>query len=97
LTAKVYGRRPNLVDAIQVSEQTAEAVAAWADGKVRRDPQTGKLLVRLPQTTIPAVVGDWVVRDLMPDGLGPARAMRDQLFRWCFELVDGDRYRRNSA
>lgn len=96
MTAQRYQRRANEVDAIQVTEANAVHVADWADGRVDRDPQTGKLLVRLPQSTIPACVGDWVVRDVMPDGLGPARAMLDHLFTWAFTLVDGDRYERRT-
>ncbi len=84
MTAKRYGRRPNLVDAMQVSETTALEVAEWADGHVDRDRQTDKLLVRLPTSKIPATVGDWVVRDHMPDGLGPARPMLDHTFTWAF-------------
>jgi hypothetical protein len=87
LTAKVYGRRPNLVTAMQVTEETAAEVADWADGYVDRDKQTGKLLVRLPQSTIPATAGDWVVRDHLPDGLGPARPMLDHTFVWAFGPV----------
>jgi hypothetical protein len=94
VTARRFQRRANEVDAIQVTEGNAVAVAEWADGRVDREPQAGKLLVRLPQTTIPAWVGDWVVRDVMPDGLGPARAMRGTLFDWAFELKDGVRYQR---
>lgn len=94
MTAERYQRRANEVDAMQVTETNAVHVADWADGRVDREPQTQKLLVRLPQTTIPACVGDWVVRDVMPDGLGPARAMRDTLFVWAFVVKDGDRYQR---
>lgn len=84
MTAHRYGRRPNFVDAMQVSEANAVEVAEWADGRVDRDLQTWKLLVRLPQSKIPACVGDWVVRDVMPDGLGPARPMLDTVFDWAF-------------
>lgn len=94
MTAQRYQRRADEVDAMRVTEVNVVDVADWADGHVDRESQTGKLLIRLPQTTIPACVGDWVVRDVMPDGLGPARAMRDTLFVWAFELKDGDRYRR---
>jgi hypothetical protein len=94
VTAQRYQRRANEVDAMRVTEATAVQVADWAGGYVDRESQTGKLLIRLPQTTIPACIGDWVVRDVMPDGLGPARAMRDTLFDWAFQLKDGDRYRR---
>jgi hypothetical protein len=72
---------------MQVSEATAVEVADWADGYVDRDKQTGKLLVRLPQSKIPATIGDWVVRDHLPDGLGPARAMLDHTFVWAFAPV----------
>jgi hypothetical protein len=84
VTVQTYGRRPNYVDAVQVTETNAVAVAEWAGGHLARDPQTGKLLVRLPQSKIPACVGDWVVRDHMPDGLGPARPMLDNVFTWAF-------------
>lgn len=84
MTAHRYGRRPNLVDAMQVTEANAVEVADWANGHVTREPQTDKLLVRLPQSKIPATVGDWVVRDVMPDGLGPARPMLDNVFDWAF-------------
>jgi len=94
VTARRYQRRTAEVDAIRVTEANAVHVADWADGRVDRETQTGKLLIRLPQATIPACVGDWVVRDVMPDGLGPARAMRDTLFVWAFEAKEGDRYRR---
>ncbi len=90
MTAHVYGRRPNLVTAMQVSEANALEVAEWADGHVDRDRQTGKLLVRLPTSTIPATVGDWVVRDHMPDGLGPARPMLANVFTWAFCLLHED-------
>ena len=94
MTAERYQRRANEVDAIRLTEANAVHVADWADGRVDRDRQTGKLLIRLPQTTIPACVGDWVVRDVMPDGLGPARAMLDLHFTWAFVIKDGDRYQR---
>lgn len=63
-------------------------VADWADGRVDRDPQADKLLIRLPQSTIPATVGDWVLRDVMPDGLGPARPMLANVFDWAFSLAE---------
>ena len=88
MTARQYGRRPNLVDAMQVTEETALDVAEWAGGHVTRDPQTDKLLVRLPQSKIPATVGDWVVRDHLPDGLGPARPMLDNVFDWAFQISE---------
>lgn len=84
MTVQRYGRRPNYVDAIQVTEDNAVEVAEWADGHITRDPQTGKLAIRLPQSKIPACVGDWIVRDHMPDGLGPARAMLANVFDWAF-------------
>lgn len=84
MTIATYGRRPNYVDAVQVTEANAVQVAEWAGGHVTRDRQTGKLLVRLPLSKIPATVGDWVVRDHMPDGLGPARSMLDNVFSWAF-------------
>lgn len=87
MTAQRYGRRPNLVDAMQVTEATALEVAEWADGHVTRDPQTDKLLVKLPMSKIPARVGDWVVRDHLPDGLGPARPMLANVFDWAFAEV----------
>lgn len=93
MTVQRYQRRPNLVDAVRLTDANAERVADWADGRTDREPQTGKLFVRLPQTAIPAVTGDWIVRDVMPDGLGPARAMQDHLFAWCFEQ-SGGHYRR---
>ena len=90
MTAQTYGRRPNYVDAMQVSEDTALEIAEWAGGHVDRDPQTGKLLIRLPQSKIPATVGDWVVRDHLPDGLGTARPMLSNVFDWAFaEVADG--------
>lgn len=92
-----YQRRAAEVDAIRVTAANAVHIADWADGRVDRDVQTGKLLIRLPQSTIPATVGDWVVRDVMPDGLGPARAMLDNVFCWAFTLQDGDRYRRTAG
>jgi hypothetical protein len=88
VTAQVYGRRPNLVTAMQVTEANALEVAEWADGHVTRDPQTDKLLVRLPMSKIPATAGDWVVRDHLPDGLGPARPMLDHTFLWAFQLCE---------
>jgi hypothetical protein len=88
VAAQVYGRRPNLVTAMQATEDTALEVAEWADGHVDRDRQTDKLLIRLPTSKIPATVGDWVVRDHMPDGLGPARAMLANVFDWAFSQVD---------
>ncbi len=84
MTAHTYGRRPNFVDAMQVSEANALEVAEWAGGHVDRDRQTDKLLVRLPQSKIPATVGDWVVRDHLPDGLGAARPMLGNVFTWAF-------------
>lgn len=88
MTAHRYGRRPNLVDAMQVSEANAVEVADWANGHADRDPQTGKILVRLPQSKIPACVGDWVVRDVMPDGLGAARPMLANVFDWAFDSAE---------
>lgn len=93
MTAQRYQRRAAEVDAVQLTDDNAMRVADWADGRVDREPVTGKLFVRLPQTTIPACVGDWIVRDVLADGLGPARAMLDHLFRWVFEQA-GEHYRR---
>jgi hypothetical protein len=87
VTVQRYGRRSYLVDAMQVSEANAVEVADWAGGRVDRETRTGKLLIRLPQSTIPATVGDWVVRDVMPDGHGPARAMLANVFAWAFTEV----------
>lgn len=97
MTVQRYQRRAVEVDAIRVTEANAVEVADWADGRVDRDSLTSKLLVRLPQSTIPATVGDWVVRDVMPDGLGPARAMFDHVMQWAFVRVEGDRYRRTAG
>ncbi|MGI5247786.1 hypothetical protein [Dactylosporangium sp. CA-139066] len=88
MTAYRYARRPNLVDAMQVTEADAVEIADWADGHIDRDPQTGKLQIRLPQSKIPATIGDWVVRDHMPDGLGPARPMLANVFTWAFQLAE---------
>lgn len=88
MTAQRYGRRPNMVDAMRVTTANAAHVAEWADGHLDQDAQTGKLHVRLPLSKIPACVGDWVVRDVMPDGLGPARPMLDNVFVWAFALAE---------
>lgn len=84
MIAARYGRRPNYVDAVQVTDANAVEVADWAGGHITRDLQTGKLLIRLPQSKIAATVGDWIVRDHMPDGLGPARPMLANVFEWAF-------------
>lgn len=81
-----YARAPHQVEAARMvdDETHAIALAQWAGGIVDRDRQTGKLLIRLPQSKIPATPGVWIVRDVMPDGLGPARTMLDSVFVWAF-------------
>ncbi len=96
MTVQRYQRRPNLIDAVQLTDSNAARVADWADGRVDHEPQTRKLFVRLPQTTIPAVAGDWIIRDVMPGGLGHARVMQAHLFEWAFAPTGGDRYERRT-
>ncbi len=89
MTASRFQRRPAEVEAMQVTAETADQVAAWADGRVDRDKQTSKLLIRLPGTRTPGTVGDWIVRDVMPDGLSPARVMLANVMEWAYQPIPG--------
>lgn len=83
MTARRWSRRPAEVEAIQLDAGNADEVAAWADGRATVD-DLGRPVVKLPRTMIPVTVGNWAVRDVMPDGLGPARAILDHLFCYCY-------------
>jgi hypothetical protein len=83
--------RTNDVEAMQLGDNAVE-LAAWADGTVVE--AGGRIVVRLPLSAIPVTVGQWAVRDVGPDGLGPARAVLDAVMRFGYEPVDGLRYRR---
>lgn len=61
-----------------LDRDNAAEVAAFAGGRVSGD------VVRLPKTTIPVRVGEYAVRDVLPDGLSEARCMRPFLFEFCY-------------
>ena len=81
--------RTNDVEAMQLTDNHAE-LAAWADGTVVGD------VVQLPQTAIPVTRGQWAVRDIGPDGVGPARPVLDAVMQFGYVRVDGIRYRRRT-
>ncbi len=93
MTARRWSRRPSEVEAIRLDDGNADEVAEWACGRVDGDT------VRLPKTTIPVRVGEYAVRDVLPDGLGDARCMRPFLFEYCYEPLSGEprRHRRKDA
>lgn len=77
-----WRRRPAEVDAALVTEHNADQVAAWCGGTVR--DEDGATVVRLPQSTIPACVGDYVVRSVLPGGLGPAYVIKAEVHEWAY-------------
>jgi hypothetical protein len=64
-----YARKPFYVDAVRVTQNNIEDVAAWAQGEVRRDTDTGREIpyihVRvfrpLDDRQTKAFIGDWVL------------------------------------
>jgi hypothetical protein len=83
--------RTNDVEAMQLGDNAVE-LAAWADGTVVE--AGGRIVVRLPLSAIPVTVGQWAVRDVVPDGLGPARAVMDAVMVFGYRHIEGLRYRR---
>jgi hypothetical protein len=89
--------RPAEVDAIQLDDDNGPEVAEWAGGRLDADV-LGHPVVHLPATPIPVRVGDWAIRDVLPDGLGTARAMLDHLMRWAYQPIGNPRrFRRKDA
>lgn len=93
MTSHRYSRRPAEVEAIRHDEHNTAEVAAFACGRV--DQRDGHTVVRLPKTTIPVRVGDWAVRDVLPDGLGDARCMLDHIMEWGYEPTGEPRRHRH--
>lgn len=61
-----FARKPFYVDAVRVSEENIEEVAAWCQGEVLTDAEEGryiKVRVHRPQTDrqTKAFIGDWVL------------------------------------
>lgn len=84
--------RPLIVEARRLTPETADAVAAWADGTI--DHRGDLLIVRLPMAAIPVVVGDWAVRDVLDDELAAARPVLAVIFEWAYQPTGDGRYRR---
>lgn len=84
--------RPLIVEAMRLTPESALAVADWADGTV--DHRGDLLVVRLPMSAIPVVVGDWAVRDVVDGGLASARPVLDVIFEWAYQPTGDGRYRR---
>lgn len=83
--------RTNDVEAMRLGDNATE-LAAWAGGTVIE--ADGRIVVRLPLSAIPVTMGQWAVRDVVPDGLGPARAVLDAVMTFGYRHIDGLRYRR---
>jgi hypothetical protein len=64
---RFYARREPLVEAVQLTEGNAQAVAAWCDGEVRTvsDGRTMETTLHFANH-LTAFPGDWVVRDAVP-------------------------------
>jgi hypothetical protein len=77
-----WQRRPPEVDAALVTEDNADQVAAWCGGSVREED--GQTVVHLPQSVVPARVGDYVARSVLPGGLGPPYTVRAEVHEWAF-------------
>lgn len=80
--ARRYRRRPPEVDAVIVSEDRADEAAVWAGGIV--EYLAGHPVIQLPNNTT-AHVGDYLCRSVLPNGLGPAYAMRRQIFEFVYQ------------
>lgn len=95
MSARRYRRRPPEVEAHLVVEDRADAAAVWSGGSV--EWLAGHPIIRLPNTTVVAHVGDYLVRQSLPDGLGPTYVMRRRVFEHFYTpTVDqtGRRHRR---
>jgi hypothetical protein len=87
-----WQRRPVEVEAMLLADDNADEVAAWASGRVA--DEGGRTVVRLPSSIVPVQVGDYAVRDVVPDGLGPARPMLAGPFEHFYEPCAGPRRHR---
>jgi hypothetical protein len=81
-----WTRRPSEVEAIRLGSSNAAEVAAFCDGRADVDDM-GDPVVHLPKAMIPVRLGDFAVRDVLPDGLSEARAMKPGLFWYCYSEV----------
>ncbi len=59
-------------------------MAEFCGGRADVDDM-GDPVVHLPKTTIPVALGDYAVRDVLPDGLGEARTTKAALMTWAYE------------
>lgn len=84
--ARRWRRKPAEVEAAQVTADNLHEVAAWAGGVVRREG--GELVVRLPGSMVPAHLGDYIARSVLPDGVGPAHSVKPDVHEAFFELAD---------
>lgn len=81
-----WTRRPAEVEAVRLAAGNADVVAAFCDGRADVDDM-GDPIVHLPKAMIPVTLGDYAVRDVLPDGLSEARAMKSGLFVFCYSQV----------
>lgn len=96
MSARRYRRRPPEVDAVIVTTDRADHAAVWACGTV--EYLAGHPIIQLPDTTAVAHVGDYLVRAVLPTGLGPAYVMERRIFEHCYQPSrdnTGHRPRRN--
>lgn len=88
MTVRHYRRRPPEVDAIRFDGFNGAEVAQWCGGRVvMGDDQPHAVLVAVGQSRISAWVGDYVVREVGPDGGTRFWPMKGTVFEWAYELV----------
>jgi hypothetical protein len=65
MDTKKFVRKPLYIDAVQVTQDNIQAVAAWADGELHDEPKGTYIKVKvqnpLTQRQTKAFVGDWVL------------------------------------
>ena len=82
-----YRRRPQHVEAVQLTADNAEQVAAWCGGRLEHDGDGTLLWLRLGTSIVPARPGDWVARETCPVGVQPFGwfPIRSNFFDWAYE------------
>ena len=83
----IYRRRPVRIEAMRLTPDDAERVAAWCGGRLERDGAV--LWLQLGTSRIPARLGDWIAREVAPASVEPYGwyPIKSEFFDWAYEPV----------
>ena len=85
----IFRKRPVRIEAVQLDQENAEAVAQWCNGNLERTLSYGydfveALIIPTLEGDMRCAVGDWVVRGMA----GEFYPVKDFIFESTYESVD---------